>query len=161
MALFWIKCTSECTMRRWVEHIEPLSWSVCHKTAPQKHPCLNSALSSQKYCLLHDLSLSLYLSKTKSYHWLTLSHVSKNDLTHNPQTSSLRKAGHVTEQSPAYCCTDTTTVTAVTFPPQAPHVPSAELCPFKGLLMDFCQLPVTEGNWVSDCSTQASNTILA
>lgn len=62
-ALFWInasiKRTSECNTRHWAEHIEPLSWCVHLRAAPQKHPCLNPALSSQKYCLLYGRKGSL------------------------------------------------------------------------------------------------------
>lgn len=106
----------------------------------------------------------LYLFSLQKIHKLSLTHThtgSHYHMSHTQPTNNLEKAWtfHVTVSSHAYCHTDTTTVTAVTFPPRSPHGPSAELCPFRGLLMDFCRLPVTEGNWVSDCSTRASSTL--
>lgn len=66
VSLFWINIKVHLSVTRDGRgHIEPLSWSVCQNTAPQKHPCLNCALSSQKSCLLHERKESLSFSNSK------------------------------------------------------------------------------------------------
>lgn len=133
-------------MRCWIEHIEPLSRSVCRRTAPQKHPCLNPALSSQKCRLLRERKGSLSLFAFQKIH-KAISHTLayaitclEKDLTHNPQTSNLEKdwTFHVTVRSPCplphrhRCCYRANISTSISTCSLCWAVPIQE--PFNGLL---------------------------